>query len=94
MANTDQEIQELDLRLTVHDVVTVLPRCLQILSRRGFRLTQLVSTQEGAIRHLTCTIEGPVRWHGSIVLYLRRVHDVIDAQLVDATETADMEPGV
>ncbi len=68
---------ELQLELTIRPGVTVLPRCLQILSRRGFILTKLTSRrQPGGLIILECIVEGPKRWHTPIITLLERLTDV------------------
>lgn len=77
MMNTSDNEETLDLLLTVRQSVTVLPRCLQILSRRGFVLTKLVTekTKEGdTVLHFT--VSGPKRWHKQLVRLLERLVDV------------------
>jgi acetolactate synthase regulatory subunit len=74
---TVNDTETLELQLTVRSSVTVLPRCLQVLSRRGFVLLELSTEQtENAQMVLHCTINGPVRWHEPLVRLLERLVDV------------------
>lgn len=57
--------------------VTVLPRILQVLSRRSFLLEEL-STEalpDGMVR-LSCAASGPVRWFESLPGFLEKLVDV------------------
>lgn len=67
----------LHLTIDVQQNVTVLPRCLQILSRRGFILTTLTTEQlpDGEAR-LVCSAEGPRDWHDAIPGLLEKLVDV------------------
>jgi acetolactate synthase regulatory subunit len=77
----------LRLKIGAYNNRTVLPRCLQILSRRGFRLTTLLTRE---IRHgeveLHCILEGPSEWHESIPELLNKTVDVL---YVEAVQPAD-----
>ena len=70
----------LHLSITARQNQTVLPRCLQILSRRGFTLLALETTRIDDIfvsLEISCT--GPARWHISIVGLLEKLVDVQNA---------------
>jgi acetolactate synthase regulatory subunit len=72
----------LKLRLTVRQGVTVLPRCLQVLSRRGYILTGMTSRKAGAtVSVLSLTLEGADRWHAAIPHLLSRIIDVDEVQV-------------
>jgi acetolactate synthase regulatory subunit len=69
--------QDLKLRITVKQSQTVLPRCLQILSRRGCTLLEL-STEDlgnGAVV-LHCVISAPPQWRVALPALLEKSVDV------------------
>lgn len=71
------------LNITVAQNVTVLPRILQVISRRGLILTSLVTTpQQDGSSVLACTVQTPERWQGTIAPLLERLHDVILVEVV------------
>jgi acetolactate synthase regulatory subunit len=77
-----KERTQLQLRVTARQSVTVLPRCLQILSRRGYILTELTTEPvDDSTVVLTLAVEGQARWHDSIVNLLSRVVEVDDVTL-------------
>lgn len=74
----------LKLTLTARPTVTVLPRCLQILSRRGYRLTQLsAEEQRDGLETVHLVAVGPSRWHPAIPNLIARL---VDVQTVTAEE--------
>ena len=82
--------QSMTLRLEVQQSTTVLPRCLQILSRRGFVLTHLKTTETDTSAVLMLTVRGPVRWQQALPRLLSRLVDV-NAVSVVAVEGAAHE---
>lgn len=75
--DSSTENNQLKLQLTVRQGVMVLPRCLQVLSRRGYQLTVLQTRQgDDGDAVLYMTIEGNIRWHKDIAALLERVIDV------------------
>ncbi|MDB5181808.1 MAG: hypothetical protein JWP13_571 [Candidatus Saccharibacteria bacterium] len=67
------------LVLRVRQSVTVLPRCLQNLSRRGYIVLELsTKTVDATTAKLTMTIEGEQRWHSALPHLLSRLVDVED----------------
>jgi acetolactate synthase regulatory subunit len=77
----------LHLKITVRQNRTVLPRCLQLVSRRGFVLKALLTQQrQPAIAQLHCTLYGPTRWHGSIPLLLNKTTDVLAVERIEDNE--------
>ncbi len=64
---------------------TLLPRILQILSRRGCTLIRL-DTQPigGDMARLNCTIQAPERWHGSLPGLLLRLIDIESVEVFGA----------
>lgn len=76
-----KELTELHLRLTVQQGVTVLPRILQILSRRGFTLTDLTTKPHAnGTATLLLTTVGDSHWHDAVPHLVSRLVDVLDAQ--------------
>lgn len=74
----------LDLDITVVHNVTVLPRMLQVISRRGMVMTKLSTDQiAGGRAVLHCSIESPVRWHKTIAPLLERLIDVESVVVID-----------
>lgn len=75
---------QLTLHITATPSLTLLPRCLQILSRRGFLLTDVTTenvSDVAVILHLA--VVGPLRWHQPIVSLLGRV---VEVSAVTATQ--------
>lgn len=72
---------DLALHILVLQSVTVLPRCMQILSRRGFTLLRL-DTEHAAdgLAVLRCTVRGPERWHDQLTSLIERLTDVVSVQ--------------
>ncbi len=71
------------LDITCQPATTVLPRCLQILSRRGYMLTHLETLpaaqgdrQASDTVVMRCTLHGPERWHEALLPLLERIVDV------------------
>ncbi|HEX8182267.1 MAG TPA: hypothetical protein VF575_01545 [Candidatus Saccharimonadales bacterium] len=76
------------LVITAKDTMTVLPRCLQILSRRGCKLTALTTgTLPNAEVVMRCTILAPGRWQEPLIKLLERIVDVRHVELETAPET-------
>ncbi len=76
--HTTEKFNPLYVSITAQCNTSVLPRCLQILSRRGFMLTELQTEQFGTSQIIMhCTLLGPDRWHSSLIPLLERVVDVI-----------------
>jgi acetolactate synthase regulatory subunit len=75
--NNVNDVSSVTLCLTVRQSVTVLPRCLQILSRRGFTLLEL-STEptDGGFAKLTMVVKGNRSWHSALPHLLQRVIDI------------------
>lgn len=73
----------LQLDITARQNVTVLPRILQVLSRRGVILhglhTQKLDDRTVLLR---CIIETPVAWRHSLPSLLVRLVDVQSVQIV------------
>jgi hypothetical protein len=69
------------LVLTVRPGITVLPRCLQILSRRGYMLTALRTTElSTSTTQLTLTLTGPPHWQAALPNLMTRLVEVLDAR--------------
>lgn len=72
MEKTEQS--QLRLRLSVHQSVMALPRCLQVLSRRGYTLLHLQTepaTSNTVV--LTMTLYGERDWHEAIPDLLNKI---------------------
>lgn len=66
------------LYISAYPSVTLLPRCLQILSRRSFTLNGLqTETQEDGTILLHCDVTGPEQWEKPLIHLLARCVDVI-----------------
>lgn len=63
--------------------ISVLPRVLQVLSRRGFLVEEL-STENlpRGMCKLSCTVSGPAHWHKSIPGLLGKLVEVQSVQVV------------
>lgn len=86
MNGTNIQTTPLDLQLTVKPNTTVLPRCLQILSRRGYMLIDMkteVKSNGDAV--LLCHVSGPASWHQSIGGLLLKLTDVKAVTVKEAT---------
>jgi acetolactate synthase regulatory subunit len=78
----------LQITITARRSTTVLPRCLQILSRRSYILTGLRSTwPDDSTIVMECTLTGPERWHAAVVSLLERVIDVQAVTTVSLAKT-------
>jgi acetolactate synthase small subunit len=67
----------LRLTMTITPTVTVLPRVMQILSRRGYILQELQTSEISThLSEVRCTVVGPVHWHDAIGPLLERLVDV------------------
>lgn len=65
------------LEVIVRRSVTVLPRILQVLSRRGITLETLQTTYLGAdTAVLQMSVVAPLKWHGSIAGLITKLVDV------------------
>lgn len=73
-------LTQVTLTLQVYPSITVLPRVLQILSRRGYRLLDLSTrTEAPETARMICRVEGPAHWHpriGALIDKLIDVHSV------------------
>lgn len=77
----------LHLRITVNQNKTVLPRCLQILSRRGFVLKALLTYEiSPAIAQLHCAVQGPERWHEVLPQLLSKAVDVLAVERIEVDD--------
>lgn len=74
MQTTD--VLPLKLTLTVRNTITVLPRCLQVLSRRGFMLVSLRTDDSGDTALLRILVVGPKHWHAAVPELLSKLVDV------------------
>lgn len=71
------ECSSVMLVVTVKNNVTILPRLLQILSRRGVTLTELrTETLSESRAKLHCTLMVPEQWHSSLSSLLLKLVDV------------------
>jgi acetolactate synthase regulatory subunit len=79
------DISLLHLKLTVRQSVTVMPRCLQILSRRGYivnkLLTEPIDDTSAVIR---LSVIGQQRWHTAIPHLLSRIVEVENVTVEEA----------
>ena len=67
----------MQLIITAKQGVTLLPRCLQVLSRRGCIITKLEteSATNGAVM-LRADVQAPAKWQSVLPGLLERLHDV------------------
>lgn len=73
---------QLQLAITVRQNHTVLSRCLQVFSRRGFTLITLTTKElDNGYAILHCTLIGPPHWHNTLP---QLVHKIIDVKKVEA----------
>lgn len=74
----------LNLDITVQQNRTVLARCLQICSRRGFTLVSLhTETHNQHEATLHCQLHGPANWHAPLPLLLARLIDVKNVEKLE-----------
>jgi acetolactate synthase small subunit len=65
------------LYVTVRQSITVLPRCLQILSRRGYKLLDLTTEPiDDSVARLKMVVEGYSSWHDALPHLLHRIVEV------------------
>lgn len=70
-------------KITVWRSVTVFPRILQVLSRRGCIVESMCSDQNGENESvITLRVSGDPRWYTPLPDLLRRIVDVQDVQVV------------
>ena len=82
----DQQTHTLQLAITVKQNRTVLSRCLQTFSRRGFTLTALTTKNlEDGDAILHCTLHGPQSWHTTLPQLLHKLIDVKKVEIVEAS---------
>lgn len=67
--------------VTARQGVTLLPRCLQVLSRRGY-IIQNIRTDDNPDGSVTLhiTARGPDRWHNAVPDLLNKLTDVTDVR--------------
>lgn len=70
---------KMELQLTVRQNTTVLPRILQVLSRRGFTVTSLQTNGPANETCLSMTVLGPAKWEHALPQLLLRLVDVHEA---------------
>lgn len=68
------------LQITAEQSVTLMPRIMQILSRRGLVLIRLrtIPDENTNMVTLRLIVRGELRWHSSLPELIRRLVDVID----------------
>jgi acetolactate synthase regulatory subunit len=75
-------LQPIRLDIEVTQNVTVLPRILQILSRRGIILESISTEQiDDLTAVLHCSLLAPTTWHDPIGPLLLRLVDVKDVKI-------------
>lgn len=72
----------LKLKITARQHTTLLPRCLQILSRRGFILEELHTRVEDTHIILSISLMGPTKWHAYIPNLLARLYDIDEIEVI------------
>ena len=73
--------------LTVEDSTMVVPRMLQVLSRRGFVLRSLSTDQlDDGILKLQCTVEGAAQWEKTLPGLLHKLVEVHSIRLMNGSE--------
>jgi acetolactate synthase regulatory subunit len=84
---TQTIISPLNLSLTVMQNSTVLPRCLQVLSRRGYVLCKLDTIPMGnGQAQIHMTVIGDATKHQSIPGLLARLIDVVEVKEITSHE--------
>lgn len=66
----------MSLSIVASDDHMVLPRILQIMSRRGCRLTQLKTEPQGSEIRYTCELVGDEKWNDLLPLLIAKLPDV------------------
>lgn len=69
-------MSQINLVIAANDNVMMVPRILQILSRRGYRLTKLETTQTDGQTLYRCRVEGEERWQASMAGLIAKLPDV------------------
>lgn len=77
----------LHLKITAAASHTVLPRCLQVLSRRRFTLKALLTRDLSPSQiEMHCTVQGPLHWHDSLPGLLTKTAEVYNVERVTEDE--------
>lgn len=79
------------MHITANESVTLLPRILQILSRRGFTLMELRTSatpddNDDAPIELNMTIKGDTKWKNSLPSLISRLIDVVDVHIGETND--------
>lgn len=70
-------MNRLHLTVVATDSYMVLPRILQLLSRRGWRLVGLATeTHENHVISYACEMEGDAKWNELLPLLIAKLADV------------------
>ncbi len=77
-------MQQFNLIIDAKQNVTLVPRILQILSRRGYTLEELKTIQiSGTDIRLKLMASGDPRWHDQLIRLIGRLIDVTTVIAVD-----------
>ena len=72
------EYTTLELTVVGKQGVTLLPRCLQVLSRRGCMVTKLTTepAADDQLVRLRLDVQAPTKWEVALPGLIERLHDV------------------